>query len=90
MTYGDEFAKGCNVERAMSAEAAVKAYAAEKEGNTTDYFDFSSEGAQERLADLLADLRHWARLNHLDFGDADRVAGNHFAAEVGEEQGDDQ
>ncbi len=82
----DERAGNCNRQRAMCAEAAVKAYAAVKEPSTTDFFDFSSEPPQDRLTDLLSDLRHWARQNDMDFGEADRLGGMHFEAEIDEEQ----
>ena len=84
-TRTDEHAGSRNRQRATCAEVAVKAYAAAKEPTSTDYFDFSSEPPQDRLADLLTDLRHWARQNGLDFDGADRVGGMHFEAEVGEE-----
>ena len=74
-----------NIQRAGCAEVGVRAYCTVKLHNTTDLFDFSSEDAQERLADLLTDLRHWAGQNALDFGEADRIAGMHFEAEVDEE-----
>lgn len=82
----DEYVGNCNQQRATCAEAAVKAYVAAKEQNTTDLFDFSSEPPQDRLADLLADLRHWAQQNDLDFDEANRVGEMHFEAEVDEEQ----
>jgi hypothetical protein len=78
-------AAACNSQRAACGEAAVKAYASVKEHNTTDYFDFASESPQERLTDLLVDLRHWARSNNLEFADADRIADSHFECELDEE-----
>ena len=78
----DDHAENCNRQRAACAEAAVKAYAVVKEPTSTDYFDFSSEPPQDRLADLLTDLRHWARQNELDFDGADRVGAMHFTAAV--------
>jgi len=80
-----EAAKARNAERATCAEAAVTAYASAKEGNTTDYVFFSSESPMERLTDLLADLRHWAGQNGLDFAEADRIAESHHQCEVDEE-----
>jgi hypothetical protein len=77
-----------NEHRAECAETAVRAYAAVKEHNATDCCDFSSEDAQERLTDMLADLRHWARAGGLDFADAVRTSEMHFEAEVDEEGGD--
>lgn len=82
----DERADNRNRQRVACAEVAVQAYAAVKEPASTDYFDFSSEPPQDRLADLLTDLRHWARLNALDFDGTDRVGEMHFMAEVDEEQ----
>jgi len=82
----DEHARSCNRQRAMCAEAAVTAYAAAKEPTATDYFDFSSEPPQDRLTDMLTDLRHWARQNGLDFDEASRVSSMHFEAEVEEER----
>lgn len=37
------------------------------------------------LVDFLADLRHWARINSVDYSDADRQAIGHFEAEINEE-----
>ena len=74
-----------NIQRAGCAEVGVRAYCTVKQHNTTDLFDFSSEDAQERLMDFLTDLRHWAGQNALDFGEADRMAGLHFEAEIAEE-----
>jgi len=74
-----------NLDRAACGEAAMQAYSAAKEHNTTDWADFSSEEAQERLTDLLADLRHLARRDGLDYADADRVSANHFSCEAAEE-----
>ena len=74
-----------NLDRATCGEAAMRAYSAAKEHNTTDWADFSSEEAQERLIDLLADLRHLARRDGLDYADADRIAANHLSCEAGEE-----
>jgi len=74
-----------NHERADCAEAAIKAYAAVKENNTTDMWDFSSQGPQERLTDLLSDLRHWACQQGLDFEQSLTSSESHFQCEVGEE-----
>jgi hypothetical protein len=70
-----------NEHRAQCAETAVRAYAAVKEHNATDCCDFSSEDAQERLTDLLADLRHLCRREGTDFADAVRTSEMHFEAE---------
>ena len=82
----DTCAGNNNRQRAACAEAAVRAYAVAKAPTATDYFDFSSEPPQDRLADLLADLRHWARQNDLDFDRASRMGATHFEAEVDEEE----
>ena len=74
-----------NEQRAGCGEAAVTAYAKAKSGNQTDEFDFGSEEPQERLIDLLTDLRHWARQEQLDFDAAARMAESHFNCEVDEE-----
>ena len=74
-----------NIQRGSCAQVGVRAYCTVKQHNTTDLYDVSSEDAQERLKDFLTDLRHWAGQNDLDFGEADRMAGLHFEAEVGEE-----
>ena len=81
----DKCAGNNNRQRAVCAQTAVRAYAVAKVPTTTDYFDFSSEPPQDRLADLLADLRHWARQNDLDFDRASRMGATHFEAEVDEE-----
>ena len=82
-------AKTQNAERAGCADAAFITYAKVKERNATDLCDFSSEEAQERLTDLLADLRHLARREGWDFDKADHTADDHFKAEVGEESEED-
>ncbi len=79
-----------NESRAACAEAAVAAYAAVKENNTTDMWDFSSQNAQDRLADLLADLRHWASLNGLDFEQSILSSDSHFGCEMDEEAEDEE
>jgi len=85
---GTNYAKGCNFERAMSAEAAVKAYASVKE--FFDVTDTTIQLPQEWLTDLLADLRHWARNEGLDFAEANRIAETHFTEEVDEETTEDE
>jgi hypothetical protein len=74
-----------NAERVTDAEQALVAYANVKEHNQTDYLDRTSQDREDWLVDILADLRHWARSNKLDFDDCVRMATNHFEAEVGEE-----
>lgn len=79
-----------NEERAACAQAAVEAYAAAKIDNTTDLWDFSAQDAQDRLTDLLADLRHWASQNGLDFEQSLRSSQSHFECELDEEAEDDE
>ena len=71
--------------RFEDGEAAMKAYSAVKERNDTDMYDFSSEPPEDRLTDLLADLRHWARAEGIDFERSDALARSHFETEVDEE-----
>ncbi|MCE5280318.1 MAG: hypothetical protein ABFD92_07750 [Planctomycetaceae bacterium] len=74
-----------NQDRASCAQAAVEAYAGLKVNNTTDMWDFESESQQERLTDLLSDLRHWACQNELNFDESVRISESHFNCEVDEE-----
>jgi hypothetical protein len=74
-----------NSQRAVCGLEAMKAYSAVKGHNTTDVWDFASEDARDRLVDLLADLRHWAREAGVNYVNADRIAADHFKAEVAEE-----
>ena len=77
--------KQCNQDRADCAQAAVVAYAGVKEHNQSDMYDFSSEDAQDRLTDLLADLRHFAARSGLNFDRADLMASIHYECELDEE-----
>lgn len=50
-----------NSERADRAESALMKY------NGSDSRDPGVDGQEEMLSDMLGDLRHWARLNKVDF-----------------------
>jgi len=41
---------------------------------------------RERLTDLLADARHWCDQSHLCYGDVDRLAHQHYLAELEEDR----
>jgi predicted MarR family transcription regulator len=56
-----------NEERAEQGHQAVEEYAGTKE---------------ECLIDLLANLRHWAKANDVDFNACNHVADNHFQEET--------
>lgn len=74
-----------NQARADCAEVAIAAYAVVKEVNSTDMYDFASQCPQERLTDLLADLRHWACQHGLDFEQSLTSSESHFNCESDEE-----
>jgi hypothetical protein len=75
-------AKTQNAERAGCAEAAFIAY-----GKAKERVPENSIG-EERLTDLLTDLRHLARREGWDFDAAERLAAEHFSCEVAEEDED--
>lgn len=61
-------------DRVAKAETSLKDYFENRESPTLDM-------ATTALVDLLADLRHWADAKGLDFGDADRIAYQHYLEE---------
>ncbi|MCY2924947.1 MAG: hypothetical protein NT031_05825 [Planctomycetota bacterium] len=74
-----------NIECVRDAEKAMTAFVKVKEPRARDLDSVIGQSLQEYLVDMLADLRHWTRHRGLDFDDADRLAGDHFRAEVSEE-----
>jgi hypothetical protein len=44
-----------------------------------------SDGNSFSLIDLLADARHWCDANDQDYADLDRIAYQHYLAELNEE-----
>jgi hypothetical protein len=70
--------KEYNQRMADEAEDVLVAYASGK--------GESEELPEYQLSDLLADLRHYARLNNLDWETIDERARMHFNAEVSGEQ----
>lgn len=84
-TNENETAVALNAERANDAEQAMIAYRRVKEPRTSDWMDRYTQDMQDWLTDILADLRHWARANALNFDESAESSANHFAAEVGEE-----
>jgi len=73
-----------NRERAACGEAAMRAYSAVKGGHATDT-DMLTD-----LEDLLADLRHWARAEGMDFEHSDALARLHFECETDEAEDPDE
>jgi hypothetical protein len=67
-----------NAERAASADAALKAYITR-----------TSTDCEECLADLLADLMHWADKCEFSFERELIRARNYYAEEAEDETGDD-
>ncbi len=65
-----------NNSRRIEAARAALARAAWVRGNVPCYGD-------EAFIDLLADLRHFCVVAHIDFDVCDRLAAMHFAAENG-------
>lgn len=61
-----------NRRRAVRASAALDAYAGD---------ELADEPTNTVLIDLLADLRHFCRQNHISFARALRISRYHFAAE---------
>ena len=84
-TNENEIAVALNADRANDAEQAMIAYRRVKEPRTTDWTDRLTQDMQDWLTDILADLRHWARANNLDFAQSVESSANHFESEVGEE-----
>lgn len=64
-----------NTDRAMWAQAAVNAFA------EVTRMDTAGEDAETILGDLLADLRHWALLNDIDYAKVDAGAQENFEHE---------
>jgi hypothetical protein len=71
-----------NKERAGDAATAMDAFVTTQEPRARDLESAISQLPQEFLVDLLADLRHWAIQNGLDYDDADGAAGRHFRSEL--------
>ena len=74
-----------NTERARDGEAAMTAFVKVKEPRAGDLESVIGQSVQEYLVDLLADLRHWAARDGVDFDAADRMAETHFQCELDEE-----
>jgi hypothetical protein len=74
-----------NKERASDAATAVDAFVRTQEPRARDLESAISQSPQEFLVDLLANLRHWATQNSLDYAEADRLAEGHYATELAEE-----
>lgn len=51
------------------------------------YRDKDQQSAEENLSDLLADLRHWAQYNDIDFVQCNRMGYLNYYEEVEEEKG---
>ena len=47
---------------------------------------YSDDSSFISLIDLLADARHWCDANDQDYADLDRIAYQHYLAELNEEQ----
>lgn len=48
---------------------------------------FYGDTPETDITDLLADIRHFCDANGLDFANLDRMAYQHYLAELGEERG---
>jgi hypothetical protein len=70
----DSFPDITNAERAERFDAAVTRY--------NDEYD-----THANLIDLLADARHWCDRQRQCYGDLDRIAHQHYLAELAEERG---
>lgn len=81
-TAADDAAK--NVRRAADALQALRAYAAATYALGRQ--DIIDAELPTLLTDLLADLRHLAVRQGLDYAEADRLADMHFQTESREEQ----
>jgi hypothetical protein len=92
MTNKNELAKAQNLERARDADAALVAFVCAKENMKIECLEDSRSGQdlQEWLTDLLSDLRHWARVNDVDYDKSVDLSRTHFNAELDEEYDDDE
>jgi hypothetical protein len=77
-------AKTRNSENARDAGKAMLAFVQTQEPSAGDLESVISQSPQEFLVDLLADLRHWAIENGLDYEEADRIAQGHYVTELAE------
>ena len=87
MTKKNEIAEAQNLERARDADKALVAYVCVKESMKIECLEDSRSGQdlQEWLTDLLSDLRHWARVNDVDYDKSVDLSRTHFNAELDEE-----
>lgn len=69
----DDLTDITNAERAARCEAALARY--------NDEWDTTAN-----LIDLLADARHWCDRHRQCYGDLDRIANEHYLAELWEER----
>ena len=84
-TTRNETAVALNADRAADAEKAILAFACVKEGDTHEALDQTQQTPEEWLIDILTDLRHWARVNNLDFAKTVDITARHFEGEVADE-----
>ena len=91
MTSRNQIAEAQNLERARDADKALVAYVRVKECMKIECLEDSRSGQdlREWLTDLLSDLRHWARINDVDFDKSADLSRAHFNAEFDEEYEDD-
>jgi len=75
-----------NGKRVRWAEQAIRAHFAAREGPGAEVADVFVKELQSDpetlLVDLLADLRHWAKVRGVEFDNATRIAENHFKVEA--------
>lgn len=64
---------------AMWAGVALRNYIFQRDGNMDEYF----ADPRSALVDLLADLRHWAQAEKIDFHQAEATALDHYREECG-------
>ena len=84
-TTRNETAVTLNADRAADAEKAILAFACVKEGDTHESLDQTQQTREEWFIDILTDLRHWARVNNLDFAKTVDITARHFEGEVADE-----
>jgi hypothetical protein len=90
VTTKQKYIEPTNATRAADFAIAFRAYIKTQEPRSGGELErLLGQTCQDYLVDLLADLRHWANQNgvalNVDFSDADRLAGDHFRAELEEE-----
>ena len=79
-----------NADRAHAAELALVAFAGYMESRKLEELADSRQSNNEWLTDILTDLRHWARVEGLDFDNAVQLSEGHFQCELDECASDEE